>query len=198
MRTRWLTVCIEDVFQPHNAAAVLRSCECFGVQDVHVVEERNHFKPNRDVVMGADKWLTMHRYGKTHADNSGTCVRTLKERGYCIAVTVLDEETIPLSELPVDQPIALVFGAEKEGVSARMQAAADYKVKIPMYGFTQSFNISVSAALCLQELTRRIREEQVPWPLTPEEVDELTEEWMLKTVPRPQQLIDHWKAEYGQ
>lgn len=194
-RTRWLTVCIEDVYQPHNAAAVLRSCECFGVQDAYIVEENHAFRPSRDVVMGADKWLTLHHFNRTHADNLGTCIRSIKQRGYKIATTVLDAETIPLPELPVHEPLALVFGSEKSGVSPRMQEAADYKVKIPMYGFTQSFNISVSAALCLQDLTRRIRQAQVAWQLSDDEIASLTEEWYLKTVPRPEQLIKRWKQE---
>ncbi len=183
-RTRYLTVVLEDIFQPHNASAVLRSCECFGLQDVHIIEQRNPFRPNRDIALGAPKWLTMHQYRPEEGQNTQTCLASLRAQGYRIAATTLRPDSVPIHDLDLNQPIALCFGTEEKGLSDTAHDMADLFVQIPMYGFTQSFNISVTAALFLYDLTNRLRESTAAWQLSPTEKQAITLNWYGR-------IIDH-------
>jgi tRNA (guanosine-2'-O-)-methyltransferase len=181
-RTRAVTVVLEDIFQPHNTSAVIRSCECIGVQDVHVIENQHPYTVNRDVVMGAVKWIDLHRYNLTDGLNTERCLKGLKARGYRIVATALGDDTTPLPEIPVDANLAVVFGTEETGLSEAAQALSEYRLKIPMYGFTQSFNISVSAALCLYDICGRMRATRSDWQLTEDESKQLELTWLMKTV----------------
>jgi len=180
-RTRHLTVVIEDVFQSQNASAVLRSCDCFGVQDVHIIENRNEYAVNPDVAQGSSKWLTMHKYNE-RTYNTIDCINSLKEKGYTIVATSPHKEDILLEELPLDKPVAILFGTEAEGLTDKALAMADIHMKIPMYGFTESFNISVCASMCIHTLTEKLRNSKVNWQLPQDEKDELYFEWLKKVV----------------
>ncbi len=181
-RTRYLTVVLEDIYQPHNASAVLRSCECFGLQDVHIIEQRNPFRPNRDIALGAPKWLSLHHYRAEEGQHTQTCLTTLRAQGYRIAATTLRPDSIPIHALDLNQPIALCFGTEEQGLSDTAHNMADVFVQIPMYGFTQSFNISVTAALFLYDLTNRLRESAQNWALTPAEKQTLMLAWYGRVI----------------
>lgn len=186
LRTRHLTVVLENLYQMHNASAVLRSCDAFGIQDVHIIEGDNSFQANSGIAMGADQWLTLHNY--RGEDATANCIEQLKDAGYTVAATVLHENSTPIDALPVDQPLAMVFGTEKEGLSEEAIDLADLYVHIPMYGFVQSFNVSVAAALSLENLTRRIRESDSDWTLSADEKAELELEWTRLTIPRVEAL----------
>lgn len=194
-RTRHLTVVLENIYQPHNASAVVRSCECFGVQDVHAIELDNPFTPNKSIVRGASKWLSIHHYAQTDA-GSGTavCLQQLRRQGYRIAATTLRSGSIPIRELDVAQPVALCFGTEETGLSDEAHDLADLFVQIPMQGFTQSFNISVTAALCLYDLTTRLRPSALPWQLTTAEKQELTLAWYMGVVRQSDTLVQEFLA----
>ncbi|HSM58560.1 MAG TPA: RNA methyltransferase [Candidatus Sulfomarinibacteraceae bacterium] len=200
-RTRHLTVMLEDVYQPHNASAVLRTCEIFGVQDVHIVERANKFRPNRDIALGAPQWLTLHRYrddeARRGAEGSGTRrgFRALRRKGYHIAALTLEEDSAPLASLSLEQPLALCFGTEEEGLSAEAHDLADSLVHLPMYGFTQSFNISVTVALALQTLIRQLHNSDVDWRLSQEAQLELKLEWLVQTVPRGDIVLKNYLAQ---
>ncbi|MFM1930889.1 MAG: hypothetical protein RL226_192 [Bacteroidota bacterium] len=184
-RTRYLTVVLEDLYQTHNASAVMRSCDCFGVQDVHIIEHRHRFEYNQGIAMGAGKWLHTFNYtsGKKGITNATKqCLETLKSKGYKIAATSPHIEGYTIATVPIDQPIALVFGTELEGISQDAIDQADYLVRIPMYGFTESFNISVAAAIALYELTERIRSSSCSWSLSDQELLDLHLEWVMKSV----------------
>lgn len=187
-RTRHVTVVLEDIYQPHNASAVLRSCECFGVQDVHIIENRNDYEINPEVVMGATKWLNLHRY-RDGEFNTKTCLSKLKQQGYQLIATSPHEDDFTPLNLPLDKPVALLFGTEQEGLSPLARQMADYFVRIPMAGFTESFNISVSAAICLYELTNRLRKSDIPWPLTEDQHDELQLAWLKASIKSPELLV---------
>lgn len=177
-RTRHFAVLLENVFQPHNASAVLRSCDCFGVQNIHIVADRNPYSINPNVTQGASKWLTLQKY-----DNAGSTAASfaqLRAQGYRLAATTLRPSAIPLREVDVTQKTLFCFGAEEIGLSEEAHSLADIFVHIPMVGFTQSLNISVSAALCLHELTHRLKASEVTWGLTAVEKAELTLEWYFK------------------
>ncbi len=149
-RTRSLVVVLEDLEDPHNVAAVLRTCESFGVQEVHAIAKSYSFHPNSKISQGAEKWLDLHLYREPER-----CLSLLKRRGYLLCATHLSEGAVSLLDLPADRPLALVFGTEKVGVTSAVLSACDVRFKIPMMGFSQSFNISVAAAICLSHLVFR-------------------------------------------
>ena len=187
-RTRHITVVLEDLYQPHNASAVLRSCDGFGIQDIHIIESRNQFDASKGVTIGADKWLSLTRYNEENVSNTKACFQALREQGYTIVATTPHEQDVNLSELPVDQKTALVFGTELEGLSDEALELADSYVKIPMYGFSESFNISVSAALSLYDVTQRMREQALNWQLNDEEYDELFYKWVKQSIKAGEEL----------
>ena len=180
-RTRYLTAVLEDVFQPHNASAVLRSCECFGVQDVYIIEDRNTYTVNPDVAQGASKWLDLVRYGSAEGC-AVACFAALKARGYRVVVATPHRDECNLEDLGIEEPLALVFGTEEQGLSDYALEQADGYVRVPMSGFIESFNISVCAALILRELTGRMRRAAVAWELSEAEKRDLRLRWYRKIV----------------
>lgn len=192
-RTRSLSVVIENLYQPHNASAVLRSCDAFGVQNVHVIETRNTFRASRGVSLGCEKWLTIERYrGKLRKQGITTCVDKLKKSGYRLVATSPYKPNCTLETVPIDRPIALLFGAEKDGLSPELLAAADDRLAIPMFGFSESFNVSVSAALCLQGILSRIRQsENTQWRLSREDQAVLKLEWLRRTIRGADSVLRH-------
>lgn len=180
-RTRKITVVVEDVYQPHNASAVLRSCDCFGIQDVHIIENENKWEVSEGVAMGSSKWLSVSRYN-TLENNTYDCLSQLKGQGYRIVATTPHHDDYVLKNLPIDGKVALVFGTEVSGISDRVREVADDYVRIPMYGFTESFNISVAAALALYELTDRMRNECDDWQLSEQERQDLLIEWATRSI----------------
>ncbi len=195
-RTRHLCVVMEDIYQSHNASAVLRSCDCFGIQDVHIIENQNTYQVNPDVALGASKWLTLRKYNSLE-DNTENCIRKLKDNGYRIVATTPHENDCLLEELPVDQKTALLFGTELHGLTQQAIDLADGYVKIPMVGFTESFNISVCAALCLYHLSPKIRNTVPQWQLPDEEKADVMLEWLQQSVSNPESLMLHFKRQFG-
>jgi tRNA (guanosine-2'-O-)-methyltransferase len=192
-RTRYITVVVEDIYQPHNASAVMRSAECFGVQDLHVIENRNKYTPSKEIAKGASKWLTLHHHNGQE-NNTLSCIRELKKQGYRILATTPHEKSHMIGDVDVTKgKIALFFGTELEGISDDVRAEADEFVRIPMYGFTESFNISVSAALCLAELRKKMQDSDVKWQLTEDEKAELKLEWVKNTIQRVDTLIGEFE-----
>jgi len=183
-RTRHITVVLEDIYQPHNASAVLRSCDGFGIQDVHIIENRNYFEVNKGVTIGSDKWLTINRYHQLKVNNSALCMNRLRNEGYRIIATTPHKNDYDLPDLPISEKVAVFFGAEKEGLSQYVLDEADDYVKIPMYGFSESFNISVSVALTLYDLTSRLRKLNLNWQLNEKEKFDLLLEWVKKSIRR--------------
>ena len=181
-RTRYLTIVVENVYQPHNASAVLRSAECFGVQDVHIIENSNKYNPSADISLGAHQWLSLTRHSKKE-NNSLSCIQALKKNGYRIVATSPHKNDCLISEIDLSKgKIALFFGTEIDGLSDTILNEADEFVKIPMYGFTESFNISVSAAVSMYELMKRLRESKIEWRLTAAELLALKLDWVKESV----------------
>ena len=182
-RTRYLAVVLEDIYQPHNASAVLRSCDCFGVQDVHIIENQNAYEINPDVALGAYKWLTMTRYAEGD-NNTLEAFRKLRSSGYSIVATSPHEGDYSLEEFPLDRKPAFVFGTELNGLSATAMAHADAYVRIPMFGFTESFNISVSASIILHHMTQKLRKSTIDWKLSEEEMIDIKLDWLRNSIKR--------------
>lgn len=195
-RTRKITVVLEDIFQPHNASAVLRNCDAFGIQDAVFIENKYIQKISRDVDMGAGKWMTIRRFvspeavvaknGIAHSQppseianaNTLKALNDLKTRGYALVASTLREGAGSINDVPVDKPIALMLGTELTGLSEVAHSQADYFFTTKMLGFAQSFNLSVFSALCLQNLSMRMRQHDDSWKLSESEKDELLLEWL--------------------
>lgn len=154
-RTRYFTVVLEDIFKPHNASAVIRTCDCFGLQDIHVIEKTNQYKVNPYVTRGASQWVDLHKYFREDGSSVVSCFDSLREKGYKIYGTSPDPSSISVYDLQPDQKLALVFGNEHEGISEEVKSKSDGLVHIPMLGFTDSFNISVSASIFLYDLVKK-------------------------------------------
>ena len=188
-RTRYITVVLEDIFQPHNASAVLRSCDCFGIQDVHIIENRNKYQVNPDVTLGSDKWLSLIKYNK-QGNNSTRAIKELRKKGYRIVATTPHNNDTELNNFDVSMgKIALFFGTELQGLSEDVLQNADEFLKIPMYGFTESYNISVSAAIILYTLTEKMKASVINWQLTKEEMRTVRKKWLERSV-RNSNLIE--------
>lgn len=183
-RTNYFTVAVEDVYQLHNTSAVIRSCDVFGIQNVHVIEEINVKRIDREIAMGAQKWVDVNRY-----DSTDTCVRTLKDKGYQIVATTPHDDSKVLQDFDINKPAAFFFGREQQGLSDTVLNAADSKLHIPMVGFTESLNISVSAAIILQHVTSKLRETDIKWQLSEDEKLEKRLEWTKKVVKSHEQII---------
>ncbi len=182
-RTRMLTVVLEDIYQPQNASAVIRTCDCFGIQDLHVIENNNQFHINPNVVHGASKWVDLYRYSG-HGANTEECIRLLREKGYRILATTPDPSAMHVYDYSLDQPAAVLFGTEKTGLTKTAFSMADQAVTIPMFGFTESLNLSVSASLVLSILREKLEESPLSWQLTAEEKDEIRLKWYRHSVSR--------------
>jgi tRNA (guanosine-2'-O-)-methyltransferase len=180
-RTRHITVALENIFQPHNASAVLRSCDCFGIQDVHIIENEFKYEVNDEIALGSSKWLTLLNYNNNE-NSTRACIDKLRAEGYRIIATTPHKNDCSIEELPIDNKLALFFGTELNGISLDIIEEADEFVKIPMFGFTESFNISVSAALSLYELTSRLRKSEINWNLTVEETIEIKLQWLKNSI----------------
>lgn len=176
-RTKHFTVVVEDVFQMHNASAVMRSCEVFGIQELNVIEERYGKSIDKEIAMGAQKWVDINKF-----DNVSHCVETLKNQGYQIIATTPHENDCLLDDFDISKPSALFFGTERDGLSDEVLQKADGFLKIPMAGFTESLNISVSAAIIIQNLTNRLRKSDLDWHLSEEEILEKRLAWAKSSI----------------
>lgn len=184
-RTKYLTVVLEDVIRSQNASAVIRSCDCFGIQDAHIIENEFEYTMNPMVVKGANQWVDIHRY-KEKDNNTLDCLNKLKADGYRIVATSPHANDVDLADLDLTKgKVALVMGNEREGISDIVKEHADEFVKIPMVGFSESFNISVSAAICFNQITTELRKSDIDYHLTEDEIEKLFAEWCLKSTHIP-------------
>lgn len=189
-RTYHFTVAVEDVYQLHNTSAVIRSCESFGVQNLHVIEEVNVKRIDREIAMGAQKWVDVHRHTSTKA-----CVQSLKADGYRIIATTPHKKAHRLEDFDITQKAAIFFGRETEGLSPEVLEAADDFIYIPMVGFTESLNISVSAAITLQHIMTRLKSTDISWQLSTAEIFEKKMEWTQKMIKDVDRIIERWEED---
>ncbi len=189
-RTRYFTVVTEDVYQLHNTSAVMRSCDVFGIQDLHVIEEKLGKKIDREIAMGAQKWVNIHRH-----DATASCMNKLRNEGYQIIATSPHNDSTLLQDFDVTKKSAFFFGTEKDGLSDMVLNNADGFLKIPMYGFTESLNISVSAAIILQAVVSKLKASEIPWQLTEKEKQEILFQWTKNTIKSADQIIERYYQE---
>ena len=191
-RTKHITIVLENIFQGRNISASIRSADCFGIQDVHVIENDNIFNDDSEVSMGADKWVSTTRYNK-EKHNTAKAIKKLKSDGYQVIAATPHNTNCDLYDIEIgEQKIALIFGAEVNGCSEETLKLADKRMKIPMYGFTESFNISVSVSLCLQHLTYKLRNSAVNWRMTKEEQDKTLLQWLRNSIKSSSQIEEKY------
>ncbi len=189
-RTRYMTVCAENTFHPQNASALVRTCEAFGVQDIHTVENLCRFDPSLRIVRGTDKWITFRRH-----PSSAEALSFLKAAGYRIAAATPHAGGTPPEEFDVEAgPFAVVFGTELDGISDAVGTAADSFMEIPMCGFVESLNVSASAAIIVHALASRLRRSGAPWSLSPEERTALLHEWLRGAVKDSARILERFRT----
>ena len=176
-RTKHFTVAMEDVYQLHNTSAVMRSCEVFGIQELNVIEQKFGKRIDKEIALGAQKWVDVNRFATIQ-----TCIDDLKGKGYQIIATTPHNDSCLLQDFDISKPSAIFFGTEKLGLSEEVLQQADGFLKIPMVGFTESLNISVSAAIIIQDITARLRRSTINWQLTEEELFEKQLDWTRKSI----------------
>lgn len=176
-RTNHFTIAMEDVFQLHNTSAVMRSCEVFGIQELNVVEERYTKSIDKEIAMGAQKWVDVNRF-----ESISNCISSLKNKGYQIIATTPHENDCLLDDFDISKPSAFFFGTERDGLSEEVMQNADGFLKIPMSGFTESLNISVSAAIIIQNLMSRLHKSSINWQLSEEEMFVKRLAWTKNTI----------------
>lgn len=181
-RTRHVTVVLEDIFQSQNSSAAIRTCECMGLQDVHIIENSCKYQVNTSVIKGANKWMNLLRYRTRNVNNTELCFKDLRQQGYKIYTADPSDEGISIHELDTTEKTALVFGNELLGVSEYALSNCDQRIKIPMFGFTESLNVSVSVAISLNSFINRLPRENFQFGLSEEEKELLTLQWYRKIV----------------
>lgn len=186
-RTKYITVALEDVFQMHNTSAVIRSCDVFGIQEAHLVQNRNANELDKNIAMGAQQWVDVHRYKSTQ-----DCIETLKNNRYKIIATTPYDDSVLLSDFKVDEKIALFFGTERDGLTPAVIKQADGFLKIPMQGFTESLNISVAAAIILQHLSTKLTQTDIAWELTEKEKMQKRLEWTKKSIKSIDSILERY------
>jgi tRNA (guanosine-2'-O-)-methyltransferase len=189
-RTNHFTIAVEDVYQFHNTSAVMRSCEVFGIQEINIVEQRFGKNIDKEIAMGAQKWVDINKF-----ENIGNCIQALKDKGYQIIATTPHNDSCLLHEFDVTKKSALFFGTEKEGLSEEVMTQADGYLKIPMVGFTESLNISVSAAIIIQDITTRLRQSNVNWQLSEKELLEKRLQWAKNSIKDIKRIEERYYSE---
>lgn len=192
-RTRHVTLIMEDLYQAQNTSAIQRSAESFGIQDLHIIENKHTFTHHRRISKGSADWLTMHRYNNAGSNNTEACLNALKHAGYQIVVTALHEKTTALHEVDLSRKTAVLMGTELTGASPTAMEMADAYMKIPMVGFTESLNVSVASAIIMQHLTHRMRQEDRPWQLSENEKLLLKIEWAKRAIYWSKYIVELWE-----
>lgn len=195
-RTRHVTVVLEDIWQPQNASAAIRTSECMGLQEVHIIKNGEGYKINKQVVKGANKWMEINKY-TDFENNTHACLSQLKARGYKIVATVPSENSQLLTNLDVQDKTAFVFGSEKNGVSDDVLDMCDSKISIPMFGFTESYNISVSVAISLFHFIHESKKQKANWQLSDAEQKELLEKWTKQCIKKCDLIVQEFFTLHG-
>ncbi len=189
-RTNHFTIAMEDVYQLHNTSAVMRSCEVFGIQELNVVEQKFGKRIDTEIAMGAQKWVDINRFNTMQ-----NCIDSVKENGYQIIATTPHNDSCLLHEFDITKRSAIFFGTEKQGLSQEVIDQADGFLKIPMVGFTESLNISVSVAIIIQDITSRLRQSTIDWKLNDEEILAKRLLWAKNSIKDIKRIEERYYAE---
>jgi tRNA (guanosine-2'-O-)-methyltransferase len=177
-RVTSITLVLENLHKDYNISAILRTCESFGVQDVHVVPQPGEGKVFRTVTQGCHKWLTIHR----HKDVS-SCFKVLKAKGFRILAGGFGGDALPLEGADFSGSVALVFSNELEGANPEVVEQVDGFFVIPMTGFSRSLNVSVAAGIAIHRVLQfKAGKGEELERIPADEAARLLEEWVKKSV----------------
>lgn len=195
LRTNYISIALEDVHHPQNISAVLRTCDCFGIQDLHIIENYKSYEVNPKVVRGSDRWISIHKYNQQQ-ENTSSAIQTLRSKGFRIVATTPHTNDIELDKFNLEKgPAVFFFGTEQKGISTIVEQQADEFVKIPMFGFTESLNISVAAGILIHMLSTKLRNSTIQWQLKSNELQALQLHWMRQSVKRHDLLEQRFLTE---
>lgn len=194
-RTEYVTVVLEDLFQSHNQSAVMRSADCYGIQNVHLIENRNAYDVSSTVSQGAREWLSVCRH-KELEQNTQATIDELKQAGYRIIATTPHTNDVLVDDLELGKgKMAFFFGTELTGLSQQVITQADEFVKVPMYGFTESLNVSVCAAIIMYSVKQRLRmDDRIDWHLLATRKYEVLLEWYRKSVKASDEILERFNC----
>ena len=195
-RTRHITIVLEDIQKSQNASATIRTCDCLGIQDVHIIENRNTFNLNPKVVKGSANWIDIHRHNNKPTNNTVEAIQTLKDQGYWIIGTSPDRGSYTPQTLPLTKKVAILFGNEKNGLTTNALRIADTCLTLPIFGFTNSYNISVSVSMVLYPIITRLHKSTIPWQLSFSEKRNLTLDWYRRLIPHSEDIENHFANKY--
>lgn len=186
-RTKHFTVATEDVYHLHNTSAVMRSCDVFGIQELSIIEEQSVKKIDREIALGAQKWVDFNRY-----NSALECIKDMRLKGYQIVATTPHKYDCLLQDFDIRNKSCFFFGRETEGLTKEVLDHADCYLKIPMVGFTESLNVSVSAAIILQDVTTRLKQTELKWQLSEKEKNEKKLDWIKKTIHSYDRIVQRY------
>lgn len=194
-RTDYVTVVLEDLFQSHNQSAVMRTADCYGIQHVHLIENRNSYDMSSTVSQGARNWLSIHRHNELESNTQAT-LEQLKQEGYRIIATTPHTQNIFVDDLQLDRgKMAFFFGTELTGLSDLVIDQADEFVKIPMFGFTESLNVSVCAAITMYSVTQRLRKSNLDWHLSDDERNAVLFQWYKNAIKASDKILERYNRD---
>lgn len=194
-RSKHLVVGLENIQQDHNASAIMRTMDCLGFQELHLIEKNNNYQFQRDIALGAARWLDVIQH-QQEPEPILDGIKQLRQKGYQIVATSPHIKASTPQDIDLTQPIALFFGAEKHGISEELSNNADAFLHIPMHGFTESFNLSVSAAVVLNALRTRLAASHIDWLLSTIEQTQLKISWCERILNGGPQLAQKFRQEY--
>lgn len=197
-RTTHFCMAIEDLFYERNSGAIIRTADGYGVQNVHVIEPQNSFKSKVTNIIskGTEKWIS-----KTQHDNSVNgslnCIHELRSQGYQIVATSPHANGHTIHDFDITKKSAFFLGSEKTGISPEVMEQADDFISMPIYGFTESYNVSVAAAILLHELMNRLKASNVKWQLSDTERNDLMLRWTVNSIVSSDLLAQRFFNEKG-
>lgn len=186
-RSQFIVPVIEDIYQFRNAGAIIRSMEAFAFQKLIALEKNNKFIPEGAVARGADKWITI-QFMKSGRES----LLEIKKAGYQLVAVSPEKQAVNLSDFEITKPLALIFGTEFEGVTQETLEIADECIKIPMYGFTESLNVSVAAGISFYEMRKKLENSNLEWKMTEEEMLDLKIKWAKASVSSGEEIAEHY------
>lgn len=182
-RTTHFCIAMEDLFYERNSGAIIRTADGYGIQNIHVIEPKDSFKSKVTNIIskGAEKWVNKTQHGDMH-NGAKDCIAELRKQGYQIVATTPHKDGHTIHNFDISKKSAFFLGTEKTGISPEVMEEADDYIAMPIYGFTESYNVSVANAILLHELTNRLRNSDIDWHLSPEERENLMLDWTLKSI----------------
>ncbi|MBR6250393.1 MAG: RNA methyltransferase [Bacteroidales bacterium] len=197
LRTSYMTVVAQDTYHAHNASAIIRTCECMGVQNVGIISNFHHFLLSNDIARGASKWLSIHTYAG-EKDNTPAAIDDLRRRGYRIVATTPHRDAVSPAEFDIEAgPFAVVFGSEKRGLNDYALSHADSYIRLPMVGFTESLNLSVSVGMVVSRLRERMVERNIGIGMTAEEEERVLLEWVVGSIRNGNEVVARIMRDFG-